>query len=476
MAWEIVGGKDKGLVVRAGAELSSPELGRVETGALVAELERRGQRLHFRLLSGSGPAEGWLTLQLGGRDLAVAVELKAAGEEPTLAAVLSPACGEAAANAALAGLRRAEGPKRLERALVLWRWHRPSRALEDLGSGSAQLALQICLSRWPEAQALALTLGLESETETALEAWQGGAGRFAPAPAVFDGSAPEVMPGIRQIDARIPVADVELGVRLFLLEQNGEARSDRPLLIYFHGNAETVDTYKDQEIFRPLRAADVSVLVVDFRGYGYSTGSPSLGTLGSDGERVVAALPGFLRAKQLPWPWPGRMALLGRSMGGIVACHLAALKGELFDKGVILESTFCGSHAPGAAAPEEPPQEASAMGGSARFWPPELVALAGSTAELCRKLLRAELKELLNDVDLSFVHMLANEDKLRAFTGKLLILHGEIDTIIPVSHATRLCDAAVFATRRLVTISKGHNDISSSDKYVTALRQFLADG
>ena len=52
--------------------------------------------------------------------------------------------------------------------------------------------------------------------------------------------------------------------------------------------------------------------VVDFRGYGYSTGSPSLGTLGSDGERVVAALPGFLRAKQLPWPWPGRMALLGR--------------------------------------------------------------------------------------------------------------------------------------------------------------------
>ena len=85
-------------------------------------------------------------------------------------------------------------------------------------------------------------------------------------------------------------------------------------------------------------------------------------------------------------------------------------------------------------------------------------------------------QELLNDVDLSFVHMLANEDKLRAFTGKLLILHGEIDTIIPVSHATRLCDAAVFATRRLVTISKGHNDISSSDKYVTALRQFLADG
>ena len=41
--------------------------------------------------------------------------LQAAGEEPTLAAVLSPACGEAAANAALAGLRRAEGPKRLER-------------------------------------------------------------------------------------------------------------------------------------------------------------------------------------------------------------------------------------------------------------------------------------------------------------------------------------------------------------------------
>eukprot|EP00435_Cladocopium_sp_Y103_P032211 s1282_g8.t1 len=56
------------------------------------------------------------------------------------------------------------------------------------------------------------------------------------------------------------------------------------------------------------------------------------------------------------------------------------------------------------------------------------------------------------------------------------ILHGEIDTIIPVSHARRLCDAATFATRRLVTVSKGHNDISNSAKYVTALKKFLDGG
>lgn len=90
----------------------------------------------------------------------------------------------------------------------------------------------------------------------------------------------------------------------------------------------------------------------------------------------------------------------------------------------------------------------------------------------------------MEDVDQSFVHFMANEDKLRSFAGRLLplvrglfstgngavsaslrILHGEIDTIIPVSHARRLLDAAEFATRRLVTLSKGHNDIFSSEKY-----------
>ncbi|CAL1148996.1 unnamed protein product [Cladocopium goreaui] len=65
-------------------------------------------------------------------------------------------------------------------------------------------------------------------------------------------------------------------------------KCQRPLVLYFHGNAETVDTYLDPEVFHPLQASKVSALVADFRGYGYSTGRPSLATIATDGERVAA--------------------------------------------------------------------------------------------------------------------------------------------------------------------------------------------
>jgi len=71
--WKIVGGADKGgILVRTGPEASAPQAPeRLSTGALVAELELRGgERLNYRLLKGTGPAEGWVLIKLaGGKEL-----------------------------------------------------------------------------------------------------------------------------------------------------------------------------------------------------------------------------------------------------------------------------------------------------------------------------------------------------------------------------------------------------------------------
>lgn len=74
--WEIVGGSTKGgIVVRAGAEISSAEQStRLSTGARVREIEMRGERLHYRLLEGSGPSEGWVSIKLKDKDLAIRKE------------------------------------------------------------------------------------------------------------------------------------------------------------------------------------------------------------------------------------------------------------------------------------------------------------------------------------------------------------------------------------------------------------------
>jgi len=69
--WRVVGGGDKGgIIVREGKELSSAALElRLETGAIVREEERSGDRLHFSLEQGEGPVAGWISIKAGGNTL-----------------------------------------------------------------------------------------------------------------------------------------------------------------------------------------------------------------------------------------------------------------------------------------------------------------------------------------------------------------------------------------------------------------------
>eukprot|EP00930_Biecheleria_cincta_P057208 TRINITY_DN43183_c0_g1_i1.p1 TRINITY_DN43183_c0_g1~~TRINITY_DN43183_c0_g1_i1.p1 ORF type:complete len:1002 (-),score=143.82 TRINITY_DN43183_c0_g1_i1:276-3239(-) len=68
--WLVVGGGDKGgIVVRKAESLKSPELARLGTGARVEELERIGERLHYKKLAGDGPDFGWVSTSIKGNPL-----------------------------------------------------------------------------------------------------------------------------------------------------------------------------------------------------------------------------------------------------------------------------------------------------------------------------------------------------------------------------------------------------------------------
>lgn len=70
--WEVVGGSEKaGIVVRAGRDLKSSELGRLSTGALVLQTDLVGERLSFERLTGTGPSTGWVSLAVKGTELVV---------------------------------------------------------------------------------------------------------------------------------------------------------------------------------------------------------------------------------------------------------------------------------------------------------------------------------------------------------------------------------------------------------------------
>jgi hypothetical protein len=129
-------------------------------------------------------------------------------------------------------------------------------------------------------------------------------------------------------DVMVETADGEKLHTWLLLQDNAEAV---PTLIYFHDNAANMG-------FRLQNAADMygisklNILMMDYRGYGKSTGIPTEKGLQLDGEAVLHYALKHPRLSKSP------MVVFGRSLGGAVCIHLA----EKFPNiaAVVVENTF----------------------------------------------------------------------------------------------------------------------------------------
>ncbi len=121
--------------------------------------------------------------------------------------------------------------------------------------------------------------------------------------------------------------EAEDGVRLhgWYLPHPGARR----VLLYFHGNAGNISHRQASiEVFHRL---GLSVLILDYRGYGHSGGRPSEQGLYHDAR---AAWDHLVRERGMG---PDRIILFGRSLGGAVAAQLAS---KVEPGALILESTF----------------------------------------------------------------------------------------------------------------------------------------
>jgi len=219
----------------------------------------------------------------------------------------------------------------------------------------------------------------------------------------------EVEPGIR------------LGYRLWVREQ------ENPCILYFHGNGETVQDY---EWVAPLYLEnDLSLCVVDYRGYGGSSGKPTFTNTLSDARGIFA---GFMEVVEREELGPA-VFVMGRSIGSIPACEVAVTYQDHI-QGLIIES--------GAA-------------NNFRYrW----------------SNFRPERDDVLGE-DGAFL----NKVKLRAFTKPTLIIHGLRDRLIPYSEADELFANAAAEDKQLVSIAAGHDDIMEADMdtYFGAIVEFV---
>ena len=146
-----------------------------------------------------------------------------------------------------------------------------------------------------------------------------------PAPAAAGRSAFERIPGAERLWLETEGARAEAWYLPPLLGAPGPA----PLVVFAHGNGELIDDWADA--FEPPRRWGAAVLLVEYPGYGRSTGSPSQTSIAATMQSA------FDRMAERSEIDAARIIAYGRSLGGGAACALAR---ERKVAALVLESTF----------------------------------------------------------------------------------------------------------------------------------------
>ena len=196
-------------------------------------------------------------------------------------------------------------------------------------------------------------------------------------------------------------------------------RDGKPIVIYFQGNAGALDLRVGR--FKWLLADGTGLLALSYRGYGGSTGKPSEAGLIRDAQAAydftVARFP------------PERIVLWGESLGTGVAVALAA---EREISGLILDAPFTSAADVGATAYP--------------FLP---------------------VRRLIKDT-------FHSDERITHVNAPLLVLHGELDRIVPITFGEKLFSLAKDPKRMVRFPHAGHVDL---DDYgaAHAVREFLAE-
>jgi len=217
--------------------------------------------------------------------------------------------------------------------------------------------------------------------------------------------------------------DVVIGARFHMAQKSGCN------LLFFHGNGEIVSDYDD---LGPMyNQLGINLLAADYRGYGRSTGKPTVTGMMRDCHIIFDYVKTWLHQHN----YPGPLILMGRSLGSASVLELAAHYQDQVN-GLIVESGF---------------------------------AHAGPLL----RLLRINLEAIGFKEEKGF----GNLDKISRFKKPTLIIHAEFDHIIPFADGQALYDTCSANEKTFLKIpGANHNDIfmRGLSEYMAAIKK-LAD-
>lgn len=224
----------------------------------------------------------------------------------------------------------------------------------------------------------------------------------------------------RAMDLSIPVeGENTIGARFHFFGNRA------PNILFFHGNGEIVSDYDDLGPF--YNREGINFIPVDYRGYGRSTGNPTITAMMRDCHFIFDFIKAWLKKKG----YSGPLILMGRSLGSASVLELAFhYKEEV--AALVVESGF---------------------------------AYAGPLLEL--------LGINLASIDFREEEGFRNLDKIRGFDKPALIIHAEMDHIIPFSDGQALFNACASRDKTMLKIpGANHNDIFARglSEYISAVK------
>ena len=214
----------------------------------------------------------------------------------------------------------------------------------------------------------------------------------------------------------------KVGIRFFIKDKSA------PTILYFHANAELTEEYDD--FADHYHHFGINLIVAGYRGYGHSTGNPNKENLHNDSITVFDYVKDYLNDNG----FSAQLIVMGRSLGSCAALHITSKRLDDLD-GCIIESGF---------ATEMP-----------------LLALMNINP---------------NDIDFKLEDGFENLKKIKEYRKPLLVIHSELDEIIPLSQADMLMIECPSENKKFFRVEgAGHNNIISiaREHYFSNIRDFI---
>jgi len=204
---------------------------------------------------------------------------------------------------------------------------------------------------------------------------------------------------------------------------------DYPTILLFHGNGEIAADYQYSIEF--FFQCGVNLAVVDFRGYGFSSGEPYYTSLITDALPIYTEFNKWMRTNG----FSDSLFILGRSLGSICASEIGSHNPENL-RGIIFESGFA------------------------------------SIYDMMSRLFRITGSQITPE----FLSEYSNDTRIRKFKKPTLVIHGTNDFVIPYPQGKLIFDNIPEGVEKKLVLVEGagHNNISSyEDEYITPLRDFI---